>query len=70
MSEGQLRRLPEGLCRGKVMTKGKKTKNPDQRKGFIYSAAHKVDATRGPIVTEISKAVVCWVGWEVAAAAV
>lgn len=42
----------------------------EKEKRYIYSAAYKADATRGLIVTEISKPVVCWVGWEVAAAAV
>lgn len=42
----------------------------DQRKRFIYPAVYKRDTTQGLIVTEISKPVVCWVGWEVAASAV
>lgn len=42
----------------------------EERKSFIYPAVYKTDTTRGLIVTEISKAAVCWVGWEVAAAAV
>ena len=42
----------------------------DQRKRLIYTAVNKTDPSQGLIVTEISKPVVCWVGWEVASAAV
>lgn len=41
-----------------------------KRKIFIYPAVYKTDTTHWLIVTEISKPAVCWVGWEVAAAAV
>lgn len=49
---------------------GSEGREKNQRKRFIYLAVYKTDATWGLIVTEISKLVVCWVGWKVAAAAV
>lgn len=55
---------PEGWWRGN------EERREDQRRRVIYPAVHKTDTTQGLIVTEISKQVVCRVGWEVAAAAV